>query len=64
MDPTACLDRVLTAFDDGEYEEAQNAASDLRGWLGRGGACPEAYPRDWLAIVCALEELAIRNQCD
>ncbi len=62
MDPTACFNRMATAFDECDYEEAQHAAEDLAGWLCNGGAMPEVYPRDWLAIAAWLQELAIRNQ--
>jgi hypothetical protein len=64
MDPTACFQRALDAFDDGDYTEAQAACVDLAGWLAKGGHVPEIYPRDWMALVSIMEECAIRNQGD
>jgi hypothetical protein len=37
MDPKACLDRMNTAIDDGDLEEADAAREDLCEWLRTGG---------------------------
>ena len=41
MDPNACLRRLLDAQDEGDYEEAGEAAADLEEWLLRGGFVPD-----------------------
>lgn len=41
MDPTACLQRCLDALDDGDQDEAREAAEDLLRWLDNGGFPPE-----------------------
>jgi len=64
MDPTACLRRILDAFDDGEYENSQDACRDLTDRLWRGGFVAQLELRDWFALLAILEECSIRNQAD
>lgn len=40
MDPQACLERVLQAWDYGDGEEFTYACEDLAQWLDRGGFVP------------------------
>ena len=41
MDPEATLARWRSAIEDGDEEEAFEAAYDLRGWIDRGGFMPK-----------------------
>lgn len=41
MDPNACLDRFLSALDDQDYEEAEDAYDDLCAWMLKGGFEPD-----------------------
>lgn len=58
MNPTACLNRMFTALQDGDHEEAHNVAGGLLGWLDRGGFPPDftqfstREKHDLTAIVC------------
>ena len=40
MDPTACLRRILEAYDDQDFGEMADACEDLQGWLWKGGFAP------------------------
>ena len=40
MDPNACLDRIVRAFRDADFEETIEAISDLKSWLRGGGSPP------------------------
>jgi hypothetical protein len=40
MDPNACVDRIIRAFRDADLVEADEAISDLKFWLSRGGSPP------------------------
>jgi len=40
MDPNACLDLILTALANKEFESADIFAADLIHWLSRGGFGP------------------------
>jgi hypothetical protein len=40
MDPTACWERMLDAFEAREFDEAAAAAEDLLEWMRRGGFAP------------------------
>jgi hypothetical protein len=37
MDPQACLDRMIEALKNYEYDEADAARTDLWEWIGKGG---------------------------
>ena len=58
MDPTACLNRMLTALQDGDHEQAYAAAQDLLSWIDKGGFPPAftqfstGEKKDLTAIVC------------
>lgn len=41
MDPTACFNSMVSAFEAGDYETAVEAADNLVNWLRRGGFQPE-----------------------
>lgn len=41
MDPKACLDRMESAIEGGDEEEAQAAYTDYWGWRNKGGFEPE-----------------------
>ena len=56
MDPDACIDRILSALNRKDAEEAEDAAEDLLGWLGRGGFRPRR-PRTE-ALAEAMDALA------
>ena len=43
MDPEATWKRMLEAWKDQRWEELQEAATDLKDWLSRGG-CPPQVP--------------------
>ncbi len=58
MDPTACARRFLSAIDDGETEEARDAATDLDLWLASGGFAPELTPDELRQLWHAVSELA------
>jgi len=58
MDPTACVRRFLSAIDDGDTEEARDAATDLVFWLTRGGFAPELTPDEHRQLWHAVSELA------
>lgn len=42
MDPNACLERILNAIADKDFQEAIEAADDLLGWKNSGGFRPAA----------------------
>ena len=58
MDPTACLNHILTALQDHDHTEAYSAAEDLLGWMNRQGFPPDfsTFTReeteDLTAIIC------------
>lgn len=60
MDPTACLRRFLSASDDGDTEEARDAATDLMFWLAGGGFPPELTRDEHRRLWHAVSELAIK----
>ena len=41
MDPTACLERMIDALQDGAFDEARSAAQDLLHWIDRDGDPPD-----------------------
>lgn len=43
MDPTACWKLYLDALVEEEYEDAQEALTNLRKWLDRGGAPMDGF---------------------
>lgn len=45
MDPTACVERMMRAYDAKDYDEARWAAADLSNWLARKGFAPAATKR-------------------
>lgn len=40
MDPNACWKRFVDAVQDGDADEAENAAADMAAWLRKGGFVP------------------------
>lgn len=40
MDPNACLNRILDAIMDEDWQEAHDALNELQLWTGRGGFKP------------------------
>jgi hypothetical protein len=56
MDPNACLQRYRDAMEDGEIDEARDAAEDLGQWLRMGGFEP-----DWKEGERALFAGSIRH---
>lgn len=40
MDPNACLERLRGAYGSSDYDEVQNASSDLLNWVHKGGFLP------------------------
>ena len=42
MDPQACLERILAAFDDDDLPEMYWAVCDLLGWIAGGGFIPRS----------------------
>lgn len=41
MDPNACLERFLTALEEGDLRAAERAHADLTTWLAKGGFEPD-----------------------
>jgi len=41
MDPKVCIERILAAIMDKDWDEAHNALEDLREWADRGGFLPK-----------------------
>ncbi|MGE0789771.1 MAG: hypothetical protein AB7S26_29125 [Sandaracinaceae bacterium] len=58
MDPTACARRFLSAIDEGDTEEARDAATDLVFWLSAGGFLPELTDGEHRRLWSAVSELA------
>ena len=58
MDPTACLNRMLGALQEGDHAEAYQAAQDLLAWIGGGGFPPRRVDftnEEWCdltALIC------------
>ena len=50
MDPNACMDRILSALAEQDWEEASDALSDLHRWPDRGGFAPEGGKLDTLQV--------------
>jgi hypothetical protein len=55
MDPNACADRILDAFEAEDWEEVEAAATDLLIWLGKGGFEPDGTRVDRLRKLAASE---------
>lgn len=56
MDPQAAWDRLLSALEVGELEEAADVAGDLIAWLDRLGFPPQIFsghtlPEGWCRVV-------------
>lgn len=41
MDPTACYREMLASLHDNDLDVAREHALNLKGWLNRGGFCPQ-----------------------
>lgn len=45
MDPQAAWDQLLAAYAAGDWDRIQETATDLLGWLDRGGFAPTINPQ-------------------
>lgn len=61
MDPMACWERLAAAAQDGDMEEAADAARDLREWSEGGGYKPADVPADVWDGLRDFERLARRT---
>lgn len=55
MDPNACLNRILDAIMDEDWQDAHDALNELQLWTGRGGykpTDPRRHPADEIIAEC------------
>jgi len=60
VDPDACLRRLIDAIQDGDYEDAGEAAEDLRDWLTMGGFIPTLDRQVLCDLLGEVSALAFR----
>lgn len=61
MDPEACLERLLKAIENEEWDEAEWAASDLCDWLEHGGFPPQKTEK--LIEMAMLPDMDVKRWC-
>ena len=62
MDPEACLNRLLSALAEEDYEEMREAAKDYRGWTTRGGVLADVHQLG--NVVEALSSALFESESD
>lgn len=58
MDPTACLNRMLRAWDEKDWAEVVDAADDLLHWITNGGHNPKVTADNIYVICKSMKKLA------
>lgn len=56
MDPDACLQRMIAALEERDFDETRDAIRDLRTWMSKKGFMPKVTWADLDFILGTMED--------